>query len=162
MPVVVDMQPEAVTLADHSRLDYFDSQTVAIPKSITALEAWSLISEQTGPGMRLAFKIRDVISALFGVRRIGGFSGVRRDNVTAGDHLDFFLVERIEPNVLILTARDNHLDVMTCVNTGAGSVSITASVVTKNFFGRLYMLPVGLAHRRIVRNSLQRLKQTMP
>lgn len=155
------MEPDAVTVADHSALDYFDRQTAVIPKSITALEAWSIISSQTGSVMRLAFKIRDAISALFGVRRIGGFSGLRRDDVAAGDHLDFFLVERIEPNMLVLTARDSHLDVMTCVTTGANSVSITASVVTKNFFGRFYMLPVGLAHRRIVRNSLQRLEQSV-
>lgn len=158
---MVDMEQEAVTLADRAALDYFDRQTVAIPKSITALEAWSIISEQTGPFMRLAFKIRDAISALFGVRRIGGFSGVRRGDVAVGDHLDFFLVERIEPNMLVLTARDSHLDVMTCVTTGVGSVSIMASVVTKNFFGRIYMLPVGLAHRWIVWNSLQRLRETM-
>ncbi len=111
--------------------------------------------------MRLAFKIRDTISALFGVRRIGGFSGKRRDHVREGDYLDFFLVERIEANMLVLTARDNHLDVMTCITTGAGSVSITASVITKNFFGRLYMLPVGPAHRLIVWNLLKRLKHSV-
>jgi len=155
------MEPEAVTLADHSAVDYFDSQTVAISRSITALEAWSIISEQTGPLMRLAFKLRDVISAPFGVRRIGGFSRLRRSHVTAGDQLDFFLVERIERNVLVLTARDNHLDVMTCVTTGERSVSITVTVITKNFYGRLYMLPVGLAHRRIVRDSLHRLQQAV-
>lgn len=155
------MEPEAVTLADHSALDYFDSQTVALPHSITALEAWTILSGQTGPVMRLAFKIRDTISALFGVRRIGGFSGKRRDHVREGDYLDFFLVERIEGNMLVLTARDNHLDVMTCITTGSGSVSITASVMTKNFFGRLYMLPVGPAHRLIVWNLLKRLKHSV-
>ena len=152
------MEPEPVFLADRSALDYLDIQTVAVARPMTALQAWMLISEQTGPLMRLAFRIRDTISAVFGVRRIGGFSGSRRGDVTVGDHLDFFLVEHVEPNLLVLTVRDRHLDVMTCVTTGAHSVSITASVVTKNLFGRLYMLPVGFAHRHIVRNSLRRLK----
>ncbi|AYD02666.1 DUF2867 domain-containing protein [Neorhizobium sp. NCHU2750] len=155
------MHPKPAIVADRSALDYYDSQTIDVPRAITALEAWTMITEQTGPLMRLAFKARDAISAPFGVRRIGGFAQPRRDEVKVGDHLDFFLVEDIGSDILVLTARDRHLDVMTCVTTGAGSVSITASVITKNRFGRLYMLPVGLAHRQIVRNSLKRLRKTI-
>jgi len=157
----MNSEPAAITLAGRSALDYFDAQTVDVSQPITAIEAWAIITEQTGPLMRLAFKVRDAVSAMFGVRRIGGFSGSFRDGVEAGDRLDFFLVERIEPNILVLTARDRHLDVMTCVTTGRASVTITASVVTKNAFGRLYMLPVGPAHRAIVSGSLRKLQKTL-
>ncbi|MDX8441963.1 DUF2867 domain-containing protein [Mesorhizobium australafricanum] len=155
------MKPKAATVADRSTLDYYDSQAINVARTITALEAWTIITEQTSPLMRLAFRIRDAISTVFGVRRIEGFSGARWDNVSVGDHLDFFLVENIQPDILVLTARDRHLDVMTCVTTSTDSVSITASVITKNIFGKFYMLPVGLAHRRIVRNSLRKLKQSL-
>ncbi len=150
-----------MTLAELSALDYYDSQTMDVPRTVTALEAWNIITERTGPFMRLAFKVRDAVSAPFGVEPIGGFSGRQKDNVTVGDHLDFFLVERIEPDILVLTVRDSHLDVMTCVTAGQGRVSITASVLTKNRFGRLYMLPVGIAHRRIVQNALRTMKQAL-
>jgi len=155
------MEPKAATLADRSALDYYDSQTMDMPRPLTALEAWTIVTEQTGMLMRLAIKLRDAISALFGIKPIRGFSRQRWTDVQVGDHLDFFLVEHIEPDMLVLTARDSHLDVMTCVSTDGNSVSITASVVVKTLFGRLYMLPVGTAHRWIVRNALRRMKQSL-
>lgn len=155
------MKPKAVIVADETALDYYDSQTVDVERPVSALEAWTIITEQTGPLMRLAFKVRDLISGIFGIRPISGFSGSLQGNAVVGDYLDFFLIEQIEPNILVLTARDRHLDVMTCITTGSDSVSITASVITKNFFGRLYMLPVGLAHRPIVGSSLRKLKQNL-
>jgi hypothetical protein len=40
-------------------------------------------------------------------------------------------------------------------------VTVTASVVTHNAFGRLYMLPVGPAHRLIVDHYLRRVKRQL-
>lgn len=108
------------------------------------------------PGLALAFRLRDAISARFGVKRIGGFSGAPVPVPKVGDHLDFFLVEAAEPGRLTLTARDRHLEVMICV-TGGTRLTITASVVTHNLFGRAYMLVVGPAHRLIVWIMLRRL-----
>ena len=79
----------------------------------------------------------------------------------AGDYLDFFLVEHSAPEVLVLTERDRHLDVMTCVSMADRVLTITSSVVTHNTFGRLYMLPVGPAHKLIVNNYLKRLKRKL-
>jgi len=111
--------------------------------------------------MRLAFRIRDVISSLFGVRRIGGFSGVARTTVNTGEHLDFFLVEHSAPDILVLTERDRHLDVMICLSITDRVLTITSSVITHNLYGRIYMLPVGLAHRVIVSSHLRRLKRSL-
>ncbi|MEG0198984.1 MAG: DUF2867 domain-containing protein, partial [Acinetobacter sp.] len=36
-------------------------------------------------------------------------------------------------------------------------IKITTSVVTYNFFGKIYMLPVSIAHGRIIRNMLKKL-----
>lgn len=151
-------EPKPVMLAEPAALDYFDSQSVAIAKPVGALEAWTIMTGEPGVAMRLAFKLRDAVSARFGVKRIGGFSGARRDHVAAGDRLDFFLVEQAAPHMLVLTARDRHLDVMICLTTSAGSATITASVVTKNAFGTVYMMPVGPAHRLIVARHLRRLQ----
>ena len=96
------------------------------------------------------------LASIFGVQRIGGFSGATVEEPRVGDHLDFFLVEGAEPARLTLTARDRHLDVMICV-TGGERLAITASVVTHNRFGRAYMCVVGPAHRLIVRVMLRRL-----
>lgn len=149
------------TLRPLPELDYHDSRSVLLPVQITALQAWNLMTAGQGPLMRLAFRTRDAISALFGVKRIGGFSGTRREVVQAGDYLDFFLVEYSAPEVLVLTERDRHLDVMTCVSLADRVLTITSSVVTHNTFGRLYMLPVGPAHKLIVNSYLKRLQRKL-
>lgn len=151
----------AKTLREPSELDYFDSRSVLLPTHITALDAWNIMTKDTGPLLRAAFRIRDAISSLFGVRRIGGFAGTRRERVQVGDRLDFFLVEHIAPDLLVLTERDRHLDVMTCLSISDRVITITSSVVTHNTYGRIYMLPVGPAHKLIANNYLKRLQRKL-
>lgn len=146
----------ALLVAPRQRLDFFHEGAVDLTQPLTPAMAWGRIMADPLPGMRLAFRVRDVIAARFGVARIGGFSGATIGTPKVGDHLDFFLVEAAEPGRLTLTARDRHLDVMICVEGGARLV-ITASVVTHNVFGRAYMWVVGPAHRLIVRSMLRRL-----
>ncbi|MBL4926714.1 DUF2867 domain-containing protein [Fuscibacter oryzae] len=148
-------------IAARDNLAFFDSQSITLPRPITALDGWNLQMARALPLMALASRIRDAISARFGVKRIGGFSGQRATAVQPGDHLDFFLVERSEPEVLTLTERDRHLDVMTCLTTTDGRLAITSSVITHNWFGQAYMLPVAPAHRLIVRLMLRRLAQDL-
>ncbi|WP_370677190.1 DUF2867 domain-containing protein [Pleomorphomonas sp. PLEO] len=149
------------TLRPPAELDYYDTRSMALPVSITALEAWNLMTAEPGLLLRLAFRTRDAISARFGVQRIDGFSGKRRTSVEVGDRLDFFLVEDCAPDRLVLTARDRHLDVMICLSVAHRVVTVTASVVTHNRFGRVYMLPVGPAHKLIVNSYLRRARRTL-
>lgn len=140
-------------------LDYYDSRSVMLARTVSPLEAWNIIMARPKPVLRAAFRIRDAISAIFGVRRIGGFSGRPTSEVKTGDHLDFFLVEHVGLDALVLTVRDSHLDVMTCISATGREVTVTSSVVTHNTFGRLYMVPVGPAHRLIVNGMLRRLRR---
>jgi hypothetical protein len=149
------------TLRAPSELDYYDTRSVPLPADITALEAWNVMTGEPGPFLRQAFRIRDGISSMFGVKRIGGFSGTRRETVQVGDRLDFFLVEHSAPDMLVLTERDRHLDVMICLSIAERVLTITASVVTHNTYGRLYMLPVGPAHKLIVNHHLKRLRRKL-
>ncbi|GGU54260.1 hypothetical protein GCM10009504_08970 [Pseudomonas laurentiana] len=150
----------AHTLRALSDLDYYDIKSVLLPVEMTALDAWHIMTAKSGLLMRLAFRARDAISSLFGVRRIGGFSGARRETVHAGEKLDFFLVEHCAPDMLVLTERDLHLDVMICLSITDRVFTITSSVVTHNAYGRIYMVPVGLAHKLIVNRHIRRLKRT--
>lgn len=151
--------PACDLVAPRDQLAFYDSQSIPLPRPITALEGWNALMARPLPGLATAMRLRDVIAVRFGVQRIGGFSGRRAEMAKPGDHLDFFLVERSEPTVLTLTARDRHLDVMTCVTTTAGQLGITTSVITHNWFGRLYMLPVAPAHLVIVQAMLRRLRR---
>ncbi|WP_374638002.1 DUF2867 domain-containing protein [Paracoccus sp. (in: a-proteobacteria)] len=157
--VVADPPPQL--LAAPEALDFHDRQAVTLSRPVTPLQAWNMVRSQPRPVLRLAFRIRDAISARFGVRRIGGFTLQPVAHVRAGDMLDFFLVEHAAPDMLVLTARDRHLDVMICISTRGAELAITASVVTHNRFGRAYMRVVGPAHRLIVRGMLRRLRRQM-
>lgn len=137
-------------VANRQDLDYYDAQTLTLPRDMTALEAWNIAMLRPIPGMAAAMWLRDRISGLFGVAAIDGFSGLPRSAVQVGDKLDFFLIEAMAEQLLVLTARDTHLDVMTTVTTYNRVLTITSSVITHNRFGRAYMLPVGLAHKVIV------------
>ncbi len=146
-------------LAPVAELNFFDSQSVCLSKVIPPIEAWRAIVANHPPVLKLAFSIRDIVSSWFGVKRIEGFSKSWPKNVRVNDWLDFFLVEYLNPNVLTLTVRDNHLDVMTCITTDQNVLTITSSVKIHNTFGRFYMIPVAPIHRLIVRNDLKRLKR---
>lgn len=148
-------------LESRYKLDYFDTQQIVLPREVSPLEAWNTIMGHPQPLLKRAFGVRDAVSSLFGVKRIGGFSGHRADAVMVGDKLDFFLVEHVDQNCLVLTERDRHLDVMTCISSQHQAMTITSSVRVHNLFGHLYMIPVGIAHRWIVRGMLRRLQKTM-
>jgi len=147
------------TLAPDEELDFFDRQSVQLPKMITPLDAWRTVMSRPMPVLKLAFAVRDTISSMFGVKKIGGFSGNVPKTVEVGQKLDFFLVEHISQDVLTLTERDRHLDVMTCISTSNNELSITSSVKTHNAFGRIYMIPVAPAHKLIVRNNLRQIRR---
>lgn len=156
------MQSENIHILDQvSALNYFDSQSIVLPEILSPLAAWNQIMVTPLPFLKLAFRVRDGISSKFGVKRIGGFTGVRKETVNVGDKIDFFLVEHVSENALVLTERDRHLDVMTCISTAGHELTITSSVKTHNAFGRAYMVPVGVAHKVIVRTMLKRLKESL-
>jgi hypothetical protein len=142
-------------VAPQAQLSYFDTQSIALARPVTPLEAWNAAMATPLPGLAWAFWLRDAISSRFGVQRISGFSGQVVSTVTVGDRLDFFLVEGASAHQLVLTARDRHLDVMISITVTGRVLSITASVVTHNLFGRIYMLPVAPVHRWIVRALLR-------
>lgn len=148
----------AYILGPMDSLDYFDQQSINLPRAVTPLDVWNLAIAKPPWWLRVAFRIRDAVSALFGIQGVGGFSGAQFDTVKAGDRLDFFLVEHVARDVLVMTANDKHLDVMISISTRGKTVLVTASVRNHNTFGRVYMVPVGIAHRWIVRNTLKRLR----
>ena len=154
--------PGAVHLiAPPERLSFFHQRTETLPVEVAPLEAWNRMTAQPLPLLGTAFRIRDAISARFGVERIGGFSGRRRETVAVGDRLDFFLVEHVSDEALALTARDTHLEVMTCLAVDGRRLTLASSVATRNAFGRAYMLPVAPAHRLIVGAMLRRLRRDL-
>jgi hypothetical protein len=157
---------QADLVAPMGELDFHDARGIALPRPMTPLEAWALCMSRPLPGLGLAFRIRDAISARFGVKRIGGFSSSAPGSLDGralevGDKLDFFLIERIGPEILTLSERDRHLDVVTCITTSDQRLMITSSVKVHSLFGRAYMVPVGPAHKLIVAAMLRRVQKAL-
>ncbi len=148
-------------LACPKELDFHDRQSILLPKSISPLEAWRIVMSRPSVVLKVAFKVRDVISGLFDVKLIGGFSSDTPNSVLVGQKLDFFLVEYTSEDVLTLSEQDRHLDVLTCISRVENELTITSSVQTHNGFGRVYMMPVGPAHRWIVRRFLRRIHKEL-
>lgn len=120
-----------------------------------------MLRRQRLPGVRLAVRIRDAVSTRFGVKPIGALSVQRAAPPRVGDKLDFFTVERIEPEILTLSDRDRHLDVLSCVTIHDHRLEITSSVKVHNLYGRIYMIPVAPGHRLIVNAMLRKLSHAL-
>lgn len=113
-------------IAPRTDLAYYNAQSIGLAQDISALAAWNIAMRDPIPGMATAMWLRDRISGLFGAAPINGFSGEQRSMVQAGAMLDFFLVEEVTQRLLVLTARDRHLDVMTTVTTYDHALTITS------------------------------------
>ncbi len=154
-------QPRLVR--DRESLDYLHQESALAKRELNAYQAYCRMTENSSWLMRSAVWLRDALCKPFGVEQIGGFRNKSADAPPkVGEKLDFFLVEDISDRRLVLTVRDRHLDVMLSLTAdpvaeGGTLVGETTSVVTHNFFGRLYMVPVAPAHHVIVRRDMKKL-----
>lgn len=148
-------------IAPRGELHFFDQHSEHLGQPVTPLEAWGHIMADPLPLLGRAFRVRDAVAASFGMKRLGGFSSTMPGFVQVGDKLDFFRVETLSDTVLSLSERDRHRDVLTCVTSVDTTLTITSSVKVHNGFGRIYMLPVGPAHKLIVRAMLRRLRRKL-
>ena len=154
----------AQLVAAQADLDFLHSASIQLTAPMTALQAYCAMTSDVPAWLAKAFRIRDFISRRFNVADIHGFTPQNPGHVPAdGEHLDFFTVEAISDQQLVLTSRDTHLAVMVCMDLSTGECSlpqlkVTTSVKCFNTFGRLYMVPVGRVHGVIVRRMLGNLR----
>lgn len=164
-PALTRVPENAQLLASPAQLDFLHCHSVPVTAPMSALEAYCAMTSDVPGWLATAFRLRDAISRRFNVTEIQGFSLRNPSQVPAvGELLDFFTVEAISQQQLVLTSRDTHLAVMVCIDlvepeAGQQRLSVTTSVQCFNRFGRLYMLPVGLAHGPIVRRMLRNIER---
>jgi len=137
-----------------------------VREDMSALKAYAGMTSYNPCWLRTAFGIRDRCCTLFGLQSIGGFSGTAPASAIApGNKLDFFDVQKVSDEELVLSSSDKHLVVIVALNLapakdGKRTLSVTTTVKTHNLLGKLYMLPVKPAHGIIVRKMLDRLKRS--
>jgi len=149
----------------HSKLYFHHIDTAMVPEEMTALNAYAEMTAWNPYWLRAAFRIRDIYCIPFRLQPIGGFSGqMPPQAIAAGDKLDFFDVQSICDNKLILSSSDRHLVVVVALNLesaidGKRTLSVTTSVNVRALLGKLYMLFVKPVHGLIVRNMLNQLQR---
>jgi hypothetical protein len=161
-PHVLALAPASVRLVtDADSLDFLHCDAVHVAAPLSVFQAYCAMTSEIPGWLAAAFRARDFISRWFNVVDIHGFSPRSPNQVPAvGELLDFFVVEALSDNQMVLTSRDAHLAVMVCmdltpVRESVLRLSVTTSVQHFNTFGRLYMVPVGPAHGPIVKRMLR-------
>jgi len=136
-----------------------------VSEDMSALTAYAGMTAYRPCWLRAAFGIRDLCCAPFRLQPIGGFSGKAPPReIAAGDKLDFFDVQEVSDEELVLSFSDKHLVVVVALNlepviNGKRKLSVTTSVHVHNWLGKMYMFPVKPAHGIIVRKMLDRVKR---
>lgn len=147
--VTIFLPENTQIIAQPGALTALDRQAAKLATPLTPLAAWRQIVAQPLPGLRLALRIRDAISARAGMARIGRFSVAPLEHPKPGDNPDFFLIENLAP------------DGMICITSEGALLGITAGVVAHLWFGRVYLWAVGPARRLIVWLMLRHLRRAM-
>jgi len=152
-----------VLVAPVHQLNFIHQDQQWIDKNITASQAYHLMTSTPPKWLKIAFKIRDFFSLhLGGVQPIQGFNS-QSMALEQGGKADFFDVIQVSDHELFLQSSDKHLTVWVVLqifpyNEHKNQLKISTSVITYNFFGKIYMLPVSMVHGVIVRRLLRNLK----
>lgn len=154
--------PAARLLAEPRQLDYLHTTGTGIKHGMSAWQVYAAMTDGIPAWLAWSFRIRDALSRPFGVAPIKGFSRHSPNDVPpVGGTADFFRVEAVFRDQLVLLSADTHLTVMVSIditrspNGSADRADITASVKNRNVFGKLYMLPVAPMHGVVVGRMLR-------
>ena len=110
---------------------------------------------EPAPWIQLLLSVRDSTVSLFGLKTT---RELRRRPGT----INFFRVESVAANELVVGENDRHLDFRTSLmrqisaTSGGEDLIITTVVHCHNFWGRAYLALILPFHKMVVRSSLQR------
>ncbi len=152
--------PADCTLFASTHTAYFaDAFETLVPRSnLTATQLYSAVMRSTPAWVDGLMKVRNRIVRLFGLKDLGALSAVAAtadQPLVPGQRIGIFTFARATPTELVMQDTDKHLSVQIAViKQPVDAVHdrlIACTIVhTHNLLGRLYLLPVGPAHKRIV------------
>jgi Protein of unknown function (DUF2867) len=145
--------------------DFADAFSTLVPCSeLTALQLYGIVTRSTPGWVDSAMRARNRVVRLFGLKDLGNLSDVPMDanpSLQAGQRIGIFKFVSATPNELVLKDTDKHLSVHIAVikqkvDAATDRIVVCTVVQTHKLLGKLYMLPVGPAHKRIVPAILRR------
>jgi Protein of unknown function (DUF2867) len=162
--------PADCSLQDSAHDAHFaDAFTVHIPHSdLTATQIYAAVASHTPVWIDSLMAVRNQVVRLFGLKHLGSLADVSRDlpsgaehSLQVGQRMGLFSFVSATPNELVVEDADKHLTVQLSilknpVDDQHDRLTLTTVVHIRNTLGRLYMLPVGPAHKLIAPAVLRR------
>jgi hypothetical protein len=162
MNIATTAVPVHAEIAQHLRgADFHDCYEMALPPNqLSALALYLKVVAATPGWVNAAMALRNRIVQLVGLKNLGLLSDIDPGKAAAdyrvGDRVGIFSIVYLSEQEVILGDSDKHLNVNLSVCKLPNKVAISTVVHTKNTLGRLYMLFVAPAHRRIVPATLRK------
>jgi hypothetical protein len=148
--------------------DFADAFTIRIPRSdLTATQIYAAVAGRTPVWVDSLMAVRNQLVSLLGLKHLGRLADVSRDlpsgaehSLQVGQRMGLFNFVSATPNELVVEDADKHLTVQLSILKNAmddqyDHLTLTTVVHIRNTLGRLYMLPVGPAHKLIAPAVLQ-------
>jgi Protein of unknown function (DUF2867) len=158
--------PIECSLHASARTAYFaDAFETLVPRShLTATQLYGAVMRSTPKWVDTAMLARNRIVRLFGLKDLGALSAVpamAEHALQPGQRIGIFTFASATPTELVMQDTDKHLSVRIAVikqTVDAVHDRVIACTVvhTHNLLGKLYLLPVGPAHKYIVPAVLRR------
>ncbi|SDF51775.1 MULTISPECIES: DUF2867 domain-containing protein [unclassified Duganella] len=162
MNITTTAIPQQTEISQHLRgADFHDCYTTDLaPTPLSALELYLRVAATTPGWVNAAMALRNRIVQLVGLKNLGLLSDIDPAKPASayqvGDRVGIFTINYLSEQEVILGDSDKHLNVSLSVCKLPGKVAISTVVHTRNALGRLYMLFVAPAHRRIVPATLRK------
>lgn len=148
------------SLYQSAQTAYFaDAFETLVPRNnLTATQLYGAVMRNTPDWVDTAMRVRNRIVRLFGLKDLGALSDVHmqaEQPLQPGQRVGIFTFAYATPTELVMQDNDKHLSVQIAVikqplDAVHDRVIACTVVHTHNVLGRLYMLPVGPAHKHIV------------
>ena len=153
--------PSTCSLASGASTAHFaDAFSTLVPHSdLTATQLFALITQRIPAWVDTLMALRNKAVKLVGLKDVGALSAqstssTNEANAQPGQYLGPFCVVRAHASEVIVEDNDKHLHVQIALqkishNEQKDQIVITTVVHIHNWLGRVYMLPVGPAHKLI-------------
>lgn len=169
MPARHDL-PSGCSLHDEwQQATYKDcfEESFPLATNSTAVEQFAWMMSKPPLWVTSLMKLRNSIVQFVGLKTDTPNPEFSTDDVRdykVGDFIGFFKIEKNDPEELIVSTHDSHLNALFSmqVNDARDRISMTSVVRTKRKLGDVYMFVIAPFHRLIVSYLLKRLKKLQP
>ncbi len=141
---------------------FHDSWSIVLGQpDLSVFEQLIKLFQHTPQWIEWSMNMRNKITSKIGLKDLGSFKQIdthkKENEYVAGDRIGIFTFLQRTENELVIGDDDKHLNVTLSIykNEDTQVLTVTTIVHIKNWLGRLYMLPVIPAHRKIVPATLK-------